>query len=76
MTLFEFSLLNDDQKADVVWKGNFMTYREETQYTIMLYKVHDFYVEVYYNNQNNTRIKFHSFSSGKRSEHSFSFSLN
>ena len=76
MTLNEFSVLNDEQKAITVWEGEFMTYREEKGFIIMLYKVYDFYVEVYYNNQNNKLVKFNPFSSKKRLELYFDVSLN
>ena len=76
MTLTEFSVLTEEQKALTVWQGQFMTYREEVEFMIMLYKVHDFYVEVYYNNKNNRLIKFNPFSSKKRLEFYFDVSLN
>jgi hypothetical protein len=76
MTLAKFSVLNDEQKALIVWEGEFMTYREEKDFIIMLYKVYDFYVEVYYNKQNNKLIRFNPFSSKKRLELYFDVSLN
>ena len=76
MTLDDFSVLNDEQKAAIVWEGEFMTYREETAFIIMLYKVFDFYVEAFYNRQNNKLVRFNPFSSKKRLELYFDVSLN
>ena len=60
MTLYEFNALSVQQQADAVWKGEFRLFREQIVHTVLLYKVHDFYVEVYYNNESNEVVRFHS----------------
>ena len=76
MTLEEFSVLDNEQKSAIVWEANFLTYREESAFVIMLYQVFDFYVEAFYNRQNNRLVKFSSFSSERRLELYFDVSLN
>jgi hypothetical protein len=51
MTVYEFSLLNKNDQAKEIWNGEFVTYRELKAFTIVLHKVHDFYVEVIYNSE-------------------------
>jgi hypothetical protein len=43
---------------------------------ILLYRLAHFYVEVYYNNTDNTLLKFNPFSSNKRLELYFDVNLN
>ena len=76
MTLTEFSLFTDEQKASIVWDGKFLTYRIEQNLMIMLYEVDQFYVEVYYNNLNDRLIGFHPFHPKRRLEHNFEVNLN
>jgi hypothetical protein len=52
----------------VVGQGHFFLFREEMKYTIVLYKVGNFYVEVYHNNALNTIVSFNPFTSKKRLE--------
>jgi hypothetical protein len=66
MTLYAFLALSEHDQAKEVWQGEFMTYREDADSTIMLYRVHTFYVEVYYSKKNNEVIKFNSFASKAR----------
>ncbi|RYZ28713.1 MAG: hypothetical protein EOO10_08625 [Chitinophagaceae bacterium] len=76
MTLQEFSLLPESDKATFVWSGKFQTYRNEEGFTIMLYKVEDFYVEVYYETNTNKRIAFIPIDKARRAELYFEFILN
>jgi hypothetical protein len=76
MTLYEFLALDEKDKAKEVWKGAFITFREETGSTIMLYQVHSFYVEVYYSKCENEIIKFNPFSSSARLAYYFQSCLN
>jgi hypothetical protein len=66
MTLYQFKTLSQQQQADVVGQGKFFLFREEAKYTVVLYRVEDFYVEVYYNSALNTIVSFHPFTSKKR----------
>jgi len=66
MTIYSFGLLNEQEQAKEVWQGEYITAREEEANTVMLYKVHQFYVEVYYNRENSELLKFNPFSSATR----------
>ncbi|RYE40833.1 MAG: hypothetical protein EOP48_24370 [Sphingobacteriales bacterium] len=66
MTLYQFRLLSENEQAKEVWQGEYVISREEYFSTVMLYKVHDFYVEVYYDRQTNGLITFNPFSSDAR----------
>jgi hypothetical protein len=59
MTLCEFSSLSVQQQAETVSHGDFLLFREQIVHTVLLYKVHDFFVEVYYNNESNEVVRFH-----------------
>jgi hypothetical protein len=66
MTLYQFRLLKEQDQAKEVWAGEFIMTREEDESTVMLYKVHSFYVEVYYSRKNNAIIRFNPFNSATR----------
>ena len=59
MTLYEFNEMSVQQQAEAVWRGDFLLFREQIVHTVLLYKVHDFFVEVYYNNESNEVVRFH-----------------
>lgn len=63
MTLYQFNLLNDNQKAEIVWNSVCIGGREVGNHRILLYQVHSFYVEIYYNHTCNKIEKIRSFSS-------------
>lgn len=76
MTLYDFILLDEDRQAEAVWQGEFITFREEPQVMVMLYRVHSFYVEVFYSNQDNAITRFNPFRSKARLGLYFTASLN
>lgn len=61
MTLYEFNALNDDEKANAAWAGSFLADRAEQELTVQLYAVSSFYVEVFYDSQENRIVGFRSF---------------
>jgi hypothetical protein len=61
MTLYQYNLLTDHQKTEVIWQGTFLDDRREGRFMVQLYSLGDFYVEVYYNQQNNQIMRFKSF---------------
>ena len=63
MTLYEFSKLAADEKAEVVWDGALVGDRTDDVYNILLYQVNSFYVEVYYQKKRNVIKRIRSFSS-------------
>jgi hypothetical protein len=76
MTLYEFRLLTDDEQALKVWEGEYINFRDEGENRVMLYRVNQFYVEVYYNQDSNTILRFNPFTSKRRLELYLKFSLN
>ena len=61
MTYYEFLRLSEAEQADMVWYGRFYSFRQEADCTVMLYKVGEFYVEVYYHMEDNSIIKMRPF---------------
>ena len=76
MSLYDFIALNENQQAEAVWQGEFVIFREGPRATVMLYRVHNFYVEVYYSNENNAVVRFNPFRSKIRLGLYFSYSLS
>ena len=62
MTLFQFKLLNEDDQASTIWlEGVLLDFRCEGSCKILLYQLHRFYVEVFYNYKSNKIERFKSF---------------
>lgn len=76
MTLYKFNLLSENDQAQTVWSGEFLMSRLDRQHTVLLYKVHDCYVEVYYSDEECQIIKFNPFSSKERLRLYFRLQLN
>lgn len=66
MTLYDFLLLDEPCQTEAVWQGEFVTFREAKEATVMLYRVHNFYVEVYYNKSDNNISRCNPFRSRAR----------
>ncbi len=63
MTLYEFNLLSENQQTEVVWnEGDFVTDRQENGYSILLYQLYSFYVEIKYFTKANDFLVYRSFS--------------
>ena len=64
MTLYQFNVVTESEKTAIVWnEGHFEGDRKENNFSIMLYQVRSFYVELYYNGEENKISKLRSFSS-------------
>ena len=64
MTIYEFIVLNEAEKAEAVCNcGVHIGSREAIVHSTMLYQLESFYVEVLYNNANNVITRFRHFSS-------------
>jgi hypothetical protein len=61
MRIYDFKALTKTEKAKAVWKGKLLANREEDNYNILLFNLGDFYVEVFYNANENKIVKFKSF---------------
>ena len=64
MTLYQYKALDQTDQACVLWnKGVFLGERSNTEYTIALYPVEGFYVEVFYHQEKNSIERLRSFRS-------------
>ncbi len=76
MTPYEFKALPEEEQAKAICHGDFFLYRENFEHTILLYKVYDFYVEVYYCNESNEIVSYNPFTSKEKLEVYFHRQLN
>lgn len=58
MTLHQFKMLDEMEQAEAIWAGVHLNQRDDGTHTILLYKIDEFYVEVYYHKQFNAIRKF------------------
>ena len=64
MTLYQFNVLTENEKTAIVWnEGDVVGDRKENNFSILLYQVQSFYVEVFYSGNENKISKLRSFSS-------------
>ncbi len=64
MTIDQFNRLNDDQKSNALWiKASLIDVIRKEDITVLLYQLDNFYIEVYYNYDQNQIEKFRSFAS-------------
>ena len=64
MTLYQFSVLTENEKTAIVWnEGDFVGDRKENNLSILLYQLQSFYVEVFYFGKENKISRLRSFSS-------------
>ncbi len=62
ITLYDFNGLDEKGKGDVVFsQGTFIDDRAEGEYKVQLYRVHGFYVEVYYHAVRNSVDRYRAF---------------
>ena len=67
MTIYEFiSLKSMDEKAEAVWCGHLIAERAVKRRVILLFWVHSFFVEVYYDQDDNQIKKFAPFKSTRK----------
>ncbi|KAF0195270.1 MAG: hypothetical protein FD166_2986 [Bacteroidetes bacterium] len=64
LSLYKYNQLSSDEKAILLWdQGIYLMNRFEGVYLINLHSLLDFYVEVWYDNENNKIVKFRTFKS-------------
>jgi hypothetical protein len=69
MTLYQFKVLSQDEKAAVLWsKGDVVGDRIENNFSILLYEIRSFYVELFYSGKENKISRLRSFSSTEQLE--------
>ena len=76
MTLYDFIAMNQTDQAEAVWKGNYLAAKEEEKHRVLLYKVENFYVEVYFHRELNLIQKFRPFTSTWRLQAYFNHRMN
>ena len=62
MKLYEFNALDETSQAALVWCASHIADRHVGDFTILLFQIDGFYVELYYNNRQNKIDRFKSFS--------------
>ncbi len=69
MTLYQFNVLTENEKTAIVWnEGHFVGDRKENNFSILLYQVQSFYVEVFYSGNENKISRLRSFNSMEQLE--------
>ena len=76
MSLYDFIQLSQLEKTSMVWEGKFLSTRLEKEHTVVLYRVFDFFCEVYYDKKQNAVTKLKPFRTGTLLQHFFSYQLN
>lgn len=61
MNIYEFTQLDINQKAEVVWNATFLADRFEKEDNILLFSMGDFFVEIIYNVKDNEVITIRPF---------------
>ena len=63
LTLYDFNGMDEKGKGEAVFsEGIFVDDRDEDDLKVQLYRLHGFYVEVYYDQQKNEINSYRSFS--------------
>jgi hypothetical protein len=61
MTLLYFIGLDLNEQAECIWQGTCLAMRSEPGHKILLYRLHDFYAEVFYDEQQNEIVRIKGF---------------
>jgi len=76
MTLYDFVQLSRVEKANIVFEARFLSCKEDDNETVVLYKVHDFFCEVLYDNMKNSIVKMKPFRSKELVDQFFAYQAN
>ncbi|MGZ3854304.1 MAG: hypothetical protein ACXVBK_16655 [Flavisolibacter sp.] len=76
MTLYDFVQLTQLEKATIVFEAQFLSCKEDDNATIVLYKVHDFFCEVVYDNIKNSIVEMKPFRSKELVDQFFAYQMN
>jgi hypothetical protein len=69
LTIYEFNLLPNDKKTDVLFENaEFVADRLEGNLSVLLYQLYSFYVEVFYQQDLDEIQRFESFNSTQQLE--------
>ena len=61
MTLLHFIGLDITEQAECIWQGTYLAMRSEPGHKILLYRLYDFYAEVFYHEQQNEIVRIKGF---------------
>jgi hypothetical protein len=61
MTPEEFYALDEMEQAELIWEGRHIADRQDTEHHILLYKIDNLFVEVYYHKEDNFIKRFKAF---------------
>jgi hypothetical protein len=62
MTLYQYKALQEKEQAEVLWEcGVHLGERSYEDHKILLYQIEDFYVEVFYHQEQNRLVRLRSF---------------
>jgi hypothetical protein len=61
MTPEQFYRLDEMEQAEVIWERKHVADRQDKDHHILLYKIDDLFVEVYYHKEHNVIVKFNAF---------------
>ena len=76
MNLYGFIALSMDEQALTAWDGEFIATRMENDKKVLLYKVEEFYVEIFYDYTENRIIKLRPFKTKRLLEPYFDLNMN
>ena len=61
MTPQQFYELDEQEQAEVIWKGKHVADRFDEEHNILLYRIDNLYVEVYHHKEYNVLRKFRAY---------------
>lgn len=61
MTIDDFLQMDEMEQAEAIWSGKLAGTRNDNEYKILLYRINDFYVEVYNHIEHNVIKKLRPF---------------
>ena len=76
MTLYDSVQLRLQEKIACVWEGRFLSSKEIEAETVVLYRVHDFFCEVYYEKKENSVVRVRPFRANEMLQDFFSYQYN
>jgi hypothetical protein len=66
MTLFEFRMLDENEKQEAIFNGVQIAERTDDEHWILLYQLDNLYVEVYYHQEKKVIVKYTPFKASQR----------
>jgi hypothetical protein len=76
MTLYDFIQLGLAEKLNRIWQGSFLSARDGKNETVILYRLYDFFCEVYFENEKNSIVRLRPFRAKEMLQDFFEYQLN